>query len=85
VILHGAGNNFRGRGGIVVHENDERNGVALVAPNALVDMLLGSAAVVRNYNLVFLEEHVAYGNRFIEQAAGITAHVQHETVEIGSV
>ena len=85
VILHCAGDDFGGGGGVIVDQNDEGNGDALVAADGVVATLGDGAAVVRNDELVFVEEHVADGYGFIEQAAGIAAHVEDEAVELRGV
>ncbi len=40
---------------------------------------------MRNDELIFVEEHVADGDGFIEQAAGIAAHVEDEAIELRGV
>ena len=85
VILHRAGNNFRGRGGVVIHQDDERNRDALIAADGVIAMVLRSAAVMRNDELIFFKEHVADCNRFVEKTAWIAPHVENEAVEIGGV
>src|SRR5262249_26662116 len=85
VVLHSSRDDFGGRGGVIVHQNEERNGIALVAAYGVIVMLRGGAAVMRNYQLILLEEHIADGDGFVQEAAGIAAHVEHEAVEIGGV
>ena len=66
MVLHGPGNDFRGRGGIVIHQNDERNGDALIAADCVIPMILRRTAVVRNDQLIFLEKHIADGDGFVQ-------------------
>src|SRR4029077_8564084 len=85
VVLHGAGDDFGGGSGIAVYENYEWDAVTLIAANGVTAALGGGAAVVRDDELVFIEEHVADGHGFVEQAAGIAAHVENQAVEGGRV
>src|SRR6202011_671698 len=85
VILHGAGDDFRGGRGIIVHKNYQRDGYALIAAHGVVRTIRGAAAVMRDDELTFVEEHIADGDCFIEEAAGIAAHVEDETVELRRV
>src|SRR6266446_231262 len=85
MVLHGARNDFGGGGGIAVHENYERDVITLIAANGVVAALGGSAAVVRDDELIFVEEHVADSHGFVEQAARIAAHVENQAVERGRV
>ena len=61
------------------------NGDALIAADRVVAALGRSAAVMRNDELIFVEEHVADGYGFVQQAAGIAAHVEDEAIELRSV
>ncbi len=85
MVLHGARNDFGGGGGIAVHENYERDVITLIAANGVVAALGGSAAMVRDDELIFVEEHVADSHGFVEQAARIAAHVENQAVERGRV
>src|SRR5882757_2999695 len=81
MILHGTRNNFGGGGRVAVDQDNKRNVVALVAAHGVVATLSGSSAVVRDDELIFVEEHIANGYGFIEQAAGVTAHIEDQAVE----
>jgi len=81
VILNGAGDDFGGGGGVVVDEDDEGNVHALIAANGVEAALRGAASVIGDDELILFEEHVADGDGFIEEAAGIAAHVEDEAIE----
>src|SRR5882762_10311662 len=81
MVLYGAGNNFCGGGGVAIDQDDERNIVALIAAHGVVATLSGSASMVRDDQLILVEEHVADGHCFIEQAAGVAAHVENQAIE----
>src|SRR5258708_7599248 len=85
VVLHCAGNDFGGRSGVAINENHEWDVVALIAANRVVAAIGGSAAMVRNDELILVEKHIANGHGFIEKAAGIPAHVENQAVERRSV
>src|SRR5207244_13225553 len=55
VILHRAGDNFRGRGGVVIHQDDERNRDALIAADGVIALVLRSAAGGANGAGVFFK------------------------------
>src|SRR5882672_4336308 len=81
MVLHGAGNNLGGGGGVAVYQDDERDVVALVAAHGVVATLCGGAAMVRDDELILVEEHIADGYGFIEQAARISAHIENQAIE----
>src|SRR6267142_2009027 len=81
MVLHGAGNNLGGGGGVAVYQDDERDVVALVAAHGVVATLCGGAAMVRDDELILVEEHIADGYCFVEQAAGVAAHVEKQAIE----
>jgi hypothetical protein len=83
VILHGAGNDFGSGGGIVVDDDDQRHGHALITAHGIERAVGGVAAVIGNDELALLEEHIADGDGFVEQAAGVAAEVEDQAVEIG--
>src|SRR6202035_2806797 len=73
--------NFGSGGGVAVNENHERDIITLIAANGVVAALRGGAAVVGDNELILVEEHVADSDGFVEQSAGIAAHVKNQTVE----
>src|SRR5882762_9191261 len=81
MVLYGAGNNFCGRCGVAVDQDDERDIVALVAAHGVIAAFGGGAAMVRDDQLILVEEHIADGYCFVEQAAGVAAHVENQAIE----
>src|SRR6266478_2909201 len=59
MVLHGARNDFCSGGGIAVDENYKRDVITLIAANGIVAALGGGAAVMRDDELIFIQEHVA--------------------------
>ena len=77
-ILHGAGDDFGGRGGAFVDENDE---VALAEVSATVGVVVlarGAAAFLVDNELAALEELVGEGAGDVEEAAGVATEVEDE-------
>src|SRR5260221_13171727 len=85
VVLRRARNYFGGRRGVVIRWDAERDCDALIATDGVIAMVLRSAAVMRNDELVFFKEHVADCDRFVEKTAWIATHVENEAVEIRGV
>src|SRR5260221_8463467 len=81
VVLNGARNDFRGGGGVVVDQDDDGHVQALIAAHGEEAALWRAAAVIRNDKLTFFKEHVADGNGFIEQTAGIAAEIENRSEE----
>src|SRR5208283_2480313 len=81
MVLHRAGNDFGGGGGVIVHKNYERHGHALIAADGDEAALRGIASVIRDDELALVEEHVADSDGFIEEAARIAAHIQNNAIE----
>ncbi len=82
MILQGAGNDLGGRGGIAVHQHDDRIVAAVVAVARGVHMFGGGAAFVRNDHIAFGQEMIAHRDGFIQQAARIAAQVENEAFEL---
>src|SRR5258708_2218362 len=81
VVLNGARDDF-GRGcGVVVDQDDDRHVHALIAAHGVEAALWRAAAVIGNDKLTFFKEHVADGNGFVEQAAGIATKIEDQAVE----
>src|SRR5467141_4353509 len=85
MVLHRAGNNFRRRCRIVVHQDHQRNGHALIAAQSEVPPLRRCPPMVRNDQLVLVQEHVANRDRLIQQAARFPAHVQDQAIQRGRI
>ncbi len=81
MILNSAGNDFGGRSGVVVDEDDDGNSHALIATDGGKAAFRCAATVIGNDSLALFEEHITNGNGFVEKAAGIAAHVEDESVE----
>src|SRR5208283_5866254 len=81
VILNGAGDDFRGGGGVVVDEDDEGHVQTLIAANGTEGALRCVQTMIGNDDLIFLKEHVANGDSFIEEPAGIAAHIEDKALE----
>ena len=81
MVLNCARDDFGGGSGIVVDQNDEGHGHALITAYRCEAALRRAAAVIGNDDLAFFEEHVADGNGFVEQTAGIAAEVEDQAVE----
>src|SRR5580704_6631580 len=81
VILHSAGDDLRGGGGVVIHDDHERHGHALVAAYCVERTIGGVAAVIGDNELTLFEEHVADSHSFVEQAAGISAKIENQAVK----
>src|SRR5260370_38959288 len=69
VVLHCAGNDFGGGSGVAINENHEWDVVALIPANRVVAAIAGAPAMVRNESLVFVWEHVANSDGFIQKRA----------------
>ena len=85
MILNRAGENFRSRRGTAIDEHDERHLYSAVTVHGVVASLLGCPAVMRDDQLVLIEEHVRDRDSLVEQASGIAAQVEDEAVELGHV
>ncbi len=85
MILDRAGNDFRSRGGAAVDDHHQRHGHAAVAAHGVVAALRRGAPVMRNDQLILVEEHVGNGHGFVQQAAGISAQVEDQAVELGGI
>ena len=83
VILNRAGHDFRSRSGAAVHDHHERHLYAAIAAHGVIAPLLRSAPVMRNDQLILVQEHVGNRHGFIQQAAGIAAQIENQSLEVG--
>src|ERR1700691_2772471 len=85
VVLNRSGDDLcRGRGQ-AVHQHYKRIILATVAVLRYVTLFRGSATVMRNDELVFLQELVGHAHTFAQQAAGITAQIKNQTLEFAEL
>ncbi len=81
MVLNSAGNDFSGGSGIVVDQDDDGNGHALIAADGAEVALWSAAAMIGNDHLALFEEHVADSNGFVEKAAGIATKIEDQAVK----
>ena len=85
VVLNRSGNNLRRRSGEPVHQNHQRIILPAVAMLRHVTLLGGSAPMMRDDELTFLQELVGYANAFAQQSAGISPQIQNQPFEIAKL
>ncbi len=81
VILHRTGNNLRRRGRIIVHQDHQGHGHALIAAHSVITPFRRGPSVVRHNQLILVQEHVAHRDRLIQQSARVTAHIENQPVQ----
>src|ERR1700733_7147091 len=85
VVLNRSRDDLRCGRGQAVNQHDQRIVLAPVAVLRYVTLLCRSAAVMRNDELVFLQELVGHTHAFAQQAAGIAAQIKNQTLEIAKL
>ena len=81
MILNCAGHDFGCGSGAAIDDYDQRNRYAAIAAHRIVATFGGSPSVVRNDQLVLVQEHVRNRDSFVQQTAGIAAQIQNESIE----
>ena len=83
VILKRAGDDLGGGGGVAVDEDDDGVLVGtLLAAGGAVDLVREGATALGDDDLSLLEELVGHVDGFVEEAAGVAAEVEDETLEL---
>ena len=85
MILDRAGNDFRGRSRPAIDDHHQGHGDAAIAAHRVIAPLLRRAPVMRHDQLVLVQEHVGNRHGFVQQAAGISAQVENQPVELGRI
>jgi hypothetical protein len=85
VILQRTGDDLAGRGRTAVDQDrDGQPGGNVAGPCVIALRVVGAAAAGR-YDLAAIEKGVGYGDRLIEQPAGVVAQVEHDTFDVLSL
>ena len=85
MVLQGAGDDFRGRGGTAVDQHYQRR-VAKQGARGGTELHLGvTDAALGVDDQALVEEGVGDFHRGVEHAAGVVAQVQHQTLELAVV
>ncbi len=82
VILQRAGNDFGGGSGVTIDQHDDGEGLAAVAMRRGVVLIGVGAAALRNDGLALGEQVVANIDGLAQQAAGILAQIENQTLEV---
>src|SRR6185369_1465199 len=85
MVLDRAGNDLRCRGRATVHEHDQRIFLPTIALRGAIDLLLGSASVMRDDDCTLLEELVRDADAFAQQPARVPAQVEDQTLEVAEL
>src|SRR5215475_8836824 len=84
VVLQGAVDDFRRRGGAAVDQHDDRLALGEVAGARVEALRLLGIAAARRDNLAALEERIRHRDRLVEQAARIVADVDDVAAQLVS-
>ena len=82
VILQRAGDDLGRRSREVVDQHHDGIIAPAVAVARLIDFFRRRTAAVRNDHLALLQEFVGHGDALVQQAAGISAQIEHQTFDI---
>ena len=82
MVLQRSGNNLRGGGGIAVHQHDNGERLAVVAVRRHVVLIGVGAAALGDNGLALGEQVIADIDRLAQEAAGILAQIENQSLQI---
>ena len=85
MVLNRARDDLRCGSRSAVHQHHQRIILASIAVTGFVNLLCGSAPVMRNDDLSLLQELVGHAHAFAQQSAGILAQVEDEPVNVAQL
>ena len=75
MVLQSPGNNLRSRSRTRVDQDNDRQAIGRIAAFGKIAFDIGLAAAALRHNFAARQEHVGHIYRFIQQTAGIGAHI----------
>ena len=80
MILHRAGDNFRSRSCIVVHQNHQRRAIGIIVRRCVGAIVQTIAAFLRENRLAGRKKSLGNVNRLLEKSAGVIPQIEHQRV-----